>query len=96
MSSSEIIDLLGRHKAVLKERFDVSRIALFGSVVRNTATDISDVDVLVQFNGPATSNRFFGVQFYLEDLFGRPVDLVTSKALRPELKPYIDKEIVYV
>ncbi len=38
----------------------------------------------------------FGVQFYLEDLLGGPVDLVTEKALRPELRPYIEQERVNV
>ena len=39
------------------------------------------MDVLVSFDGPAMSQQYFGVQFYLEDLFGHPVDLVTEKAL---------------
>ena len=47
-------------------------------------------------DGPATSQRYFGVQFYLEDLFACPVDLVTEKALRPELRPTIEQEAVYV
>ena len=71
-------------------------MALFGSTARDTATRGSDVDVLVAFDGPATSKRYFGVQFYLEDLFGCPVDLVTEKALRPELRPYIEQERVNV
>jgi len=50
----------------------------------------------VSFDGPATSERYFGVQFYLEDRIGLPVDLVTDKALREELKPYILKEALYV
>ena len=71
-------------------------LALFGSTVRNMAREDSDVDILVSFDGPATSARYFGVQFYLEDLLGRPVDLVTDKALRQELRPYIENEAVYV
>ena len=39
---------------------------------------------------------YFGVQFYLEDLLACPVDLVTEKALRPELRPYIEQEQVDV
>ena len=39
-----------------------------------------------------TSDRYFGVQFYLEDLFGRQVDLATEKALRPELRPYVERQ----
>jgi len=54
------------------------------------------VDILVAFDGPATSERYFGVQFYLEDRLQRPVDLVTEKALRPELRPYIEQEAVNV
>ena len=56
----------------------------------------SDIDVLVTFDGPATSKRYFGLQFYLEDLLGRPVDLVTHKALRPELRTYIEQEAINV
>ena len=54
------------------------------------------MDVLVAFDGPATSQQYFGVQFYLEDLFGHPVDLVTEKALHPQLRPFIEKEAVVV
>jgi uncharacterized protein len=50
----------------------------------------------VSFDGPATSERYFGVQFFLEDLLGRPIDLVTDKALRPELRPFIEREAVHV
>ncbi len=96
MSRSEIIDLLVRHKSILADRFDVKLLALFGSVARNTDQENSDVDILVAFDAPATSDRYFGVQFYLEDLIGRPVDLVTEKALRAELRPYIEKEALYV
>jgi len=69
---------------------------LFGSTARNAAKENSDVDVLVAFNGPATSKRYFGVQFYLEDLLGCPVDLVTEKALRQELRPYVEEERINV
>lgn len=71
-------------------------LALFGSTARDTASAGSDVDILVAFDGPATSQRYFGVQFYLEDLLGCPVDLVTEKALRPELYFFVEKELVHV
>jgi len=60
--------------------------------VRDTAQGNSDVDILVAFDGPATSERYFGVQFYLEDLFGCPVDLVTEHALRPELRALLKRK----
>ena len=96
MSRDEALNLLRAHKAALVEQFGVTTLALFGSIVRDEAADGSDVDILVCFDGPATSQRYFGVQFYIEDLLGRPVDLVTDKALRPELRPYVEAEAVDV
>ena len=87
MDRQRALDLLSRSKPDLQARFGVTQLALFGSTARDAATNSSDIDVLVDFDGPATSKRYFGVQFYLEDLFGCPVDLVTERALRPELRP---------
>ncbi len=70
---SETIRLLRLHKATLVQRYGVSRVAVFGSTARDAAHADSDVDVLVDFDGPATSARYFGVQFYLEDLLSRRV-----------------------
>jgi uncharacterized protein len=96
LDRTQVLKLLTQHKTVLAQLFGVTDLALFGSTVHNTARPDSDVDVLVAFDGPATSARYFGVQFYLEDLLGCPVDLVTDKALRPELRPYITKEALHV
>lgn len=96
MNRNRTLQLLSEHRAVLAERFGVTGIALFGSTARDTARSGSDIDILVAFDGPASSQRFFGVQFYLEDLFGGSVDLVTEKALRPELRPFIEKEAIRV
>ena len=96
MNRDEVLNVLRTHKATLVQRFGVVDLALFGSIVRDQATDDSDVDILVRFDSPATSKRYFGVQFYIEDLLGRPVDLVTDKALREEMRPYIEREMVNV
>jgi len=96
MKRQRTLELLARSKPELQARFGVTRLALFGSMARETATSASDVDILVAFDGPATSKRYFGVLFFLEDLLGCPVDLVTEKALRPELRPYIEQERVNV
>jgi predicted nucleotidyltransferase len=90
------LQLLAQHKTELVKRFGVTDLALFGSTARDAARPDSDVDVLISFDGPATSARYFGVQFYLEDLLGCPVDLVTDKALRPQLRPFVEKEAVHV
>ena len=96
MNRKEALQVLVRAKPELARRFGVVRLALFGSMARNEAQPGSDVDVIVSFAGPATSQRYFGVQFYLEDALGCPVDLVTEKALRPELRPFIEQEAVNV
>lgn len=96
MNKQAVIAQLNAHKLELAKRFGVIDLALFGSVARDMATDNSDVDILVSFEGPATSKRYFGVQFYLEDLLGLPVDLVTDKALRPELRPFIESQAIHV
>lgn len=96
MTCDQILALLTQHKPVLAERFGVTKLALFGSFARDTAGEESDVDILVSFDGPATSKRYFGVQFYLEDLLHRPVDLVTEQALRQRLRPYVEREAIHV
>jgi uncharacterized protein len=96
MDRSTALQLLTAHKAALAEPFGVVRLSLFGSTARGSAKSDSDVDVLVSFNGPATPEAFFSVQFYLEDLFGCDVDLVTERALRPELKPYVERDAIAI
>lgn len=96
MRKDEALELLALHKPELIRRFGITDLALFGSTVRNEARPDSDIDVLVGFDGTATSKRYFGVQFYLEDLTGSTVDLVTDDILRPELRPYIEKELIRV
>ena len=96
MNRAEVLDLVACNKPTLVARYGVDRLALFGSTARDAARAESDIDIHVSFDGPATSERYFGVQFFLEDLLGRPVDLVTDKALRPELRPFIEREAVHV
>ena len=96
MKKNVAIQSLAKIKPELHARFGVTRLALFGSTARDTAQVTSDIDILVSFDGPATSKKYFGVQFLLEDLLGCKVDLVTDKALRPELKPYIESEAIHV
>ncbi len=96
MNRQTAIDTLKLHKATLTSRFGVHDLALFGSTSRGEAHDTSDIDVLVSFDGPATSARYFGVQFYLEDLLGCSVDLVTDKALRAEIRPFVERDAIHV
>lgn len=96
MTKNETLKILVRLKPLLVERFGITRLALFGSTVRDEAGSDSDIDIVVSFDGPATSKKYFGVQFLLEDELGHPIDLVTEKAMRAELRPYIEQEAVNV
>ena len=96
MNRDDILTVLRTHKATLCERFGVVELALFGSFARDQASDTSDVDVLVRFDRAIHWEQYFGAQFYLEDLLGRPVDLVTEKDLRPEVRPSVKREVVDV
>ena len=96
MNRDEVLKVLRAHKPNLAQRFGVTSLALFGSVARNEMSDDGDIDILIQFDRPATSKAYFGVQFYLEDLLGHPVDLVTDKALRVELRSYVEQEAIDV
>jgi predicted nucleotidyltransferase len=95
MHRSFILAQLKQHRQALKN-FGVVRLALFGSFARDEANEHSDIDMLVRFDSIPTSKDYFGLQFYLEDLLGRPVDLVTDKALRPELRPFVEKDLIDV
>lgn len=96
MNRARILELLTQNNAFLSERDGVAELALFGSIARGAARQDSAIDVLVRFDGPATSSWYFGVQFFREDLLGRPVDLVTQTALRAQLRPCIESQAVHV
>lgn len=96
MQRDAALNILKTHKDEIVSRFHVRQLALFGSTARNEARDESDIDLLVDFEGKANSDAYFGLMFYLEDLLGRKIDLVTSKALRSAFRPYVDKEAIRV
>jgi uncharacterized protein len=96
MQRARAIEVLRRERPVLVTRFGVRRIALFGSVVRDQARQDSDVDVLVEFDGPVTLDRYMGAKFHLEDALGNKVDLVTTTGLRSRIRPAVEREALDV
>ncbi len=80
----------------IRRRFGVRTLAVFGSIARDEAADNSDVDVLVVFNQRATFDIYMDLKFYLEELLGMSVDLVTDKALRPQVRQAIEQELINV
>lgn len=91
----DVIGLL-RAEAANLAPFGVRFLAVFGSVARGEAGEASDVDVLVEFDGPATFRRYMDLRFFLEDRLGRRVDLVTLRSLRDELRPAVEQEAIRV
>jgi len=96
LNKNEILETLRAHRDELRQRFGVKSLAVFGSVARGEAGPDSDVDILVEFEGRATFDRYMGLKFFLEDLLGKRVDLVTRKALKPRMRPYVEREAIYV
>ncbi len=96
MTKEQVIQILGGHLAEIRRQFAVRRLSLFGSVARNEAGLGSDVDLLVVFEGKPTFDVFMDLKFYLEDLLGGTVDLVTDKAMRPQVRQAISGELVDV
>jgi uncharacterized protein len=82
-------------KPVLKEKYFVDKIGYFGSYARGTATVNSDLDILVEFSQPL-GWEFFDLQDLLEENLQVPIDLVSSKALKSQLKEIILREVKYV
>ena len=78
LTRDEALRQLRKHKPELVKQFGVTTLALVGSTARDEATEDSDIDLLVRFDRPTTSKAFFGVQFYVEDLLERPVDLISE------------------
>lgn len=93
---SEILDLLRAYLPEFRSEYAVRKLALFGSAARGEAGPESDVDVLVEFEGPARFSPFMDLRRDLEALLGRKVDPVSSKALRPELRPSIERDLIHV
>lgn len=94
MIENEPVDILKSHREELKE-FGVKSIALFGSAARGESRPDSDVDVLVEFESPIGILAFLRLQYYLERLFGRRVDMVTPAGLKRQFRDEILKEAVY-
>lgn len=93
MRRADVITQIFARREELTKKFGVRSLALFGSVARDEARSDSDVDVLVEFEGPTTFDAHVGLLMFLEDLLGCRVDVVTAKGLKPRLRPLIDPRL---
>jgi predicted nucleotidyltransferase len=94
-NKKDVIDRLSASGEALSN-FGVKRYGLFGSFLRGNETEKSDVDLLVEFQpGRKSFDSFMNLSYFLEELFGRKVDLVTPESLSPHIGPKILAEIEY-
>lgn len=91
----EIMQILKKVAPRLQREFKVKDIGIFGSFIHEEASEKSDVDLLVEFSG-TVGWEFIDLKNLLEDILEIKVDLVTKKALKPQLRDVILKEVVYV
>lgn len=96
MSKEQILSLLAGRREDMRAKFDVKTLGVFGSAVRDDMRSDSDVDILVEFQGVATFDKYMDLKAYLETLLGTAVDLVTEEALKPRMRPLIEKDLVRV
>jgi len=96
MTPGEILEALRAAETEIRVRFDVERVGLFSSAARDELREDSDVDVLVSFRGHATFDGYMGLKSYLEELFGRKVDLVTEKGLKLRARSHVERDLIRV
>ena len=97
MQKAEILSKLKYSKSELN-KFGVTRIGLFGSMVKNQSNSESDVDILIDFRSDLeTFENYMKACNYLEGILkGCKLDIVTENGLSPYIGPYILKEVEYV
>jgi len=92
---SEIKQVLQQLKPELSKRFHVQSLGLFGSVVRDDFSPSSDIDIIVDFDGPV-GIEFIDLALYIEQRLQKKVDLVSRKGVKDKYFKAIEQEIVYV
>ncbi len=92
---NDIIATLIRLKPELMEKYNISSLGLFGSVVRRDFTQTSDVDIIVEFAKPI-GIEFVDLADFIEMHLKKRVDLVSKKGVKPLYFEQIKSEIVYV
>lgn len=94
-SKSELFNALNAHQERLRA-YGVKRCGVFGSFARGKQTELSDVDLLVEFeHGKKSFDNFIHLALFLEEMLGRKVELVTPESLSPYIGPHILREVEY-
>ncbi|HLC14936.1 MAG TPA: nucleotidyltransferase family protein [Thermodesulfovibrionia bacterium] len=92
----EIEEIIQKNKKELKEKYGLKEVGIFGSYVKDEQDENSDVDILVEIERPMGFVKFIKLENHLSQILGIKVDLVTKKALKPNIGRRILQEIQYV
>lgn len=95
-SLGDIRRILKENFELLREKYNIREIGVFGSYVRGEQKKKSDVDILVEFEEPVSLLKLVSLENYLTDFIGVDVDLIPKEDIRPELKERILKEVIYI
>ena len=95
-TKAELIEKIQSHQEQIR-CYGVKQLGVFGSFVRDEAVESSDIDFLIEFH-PEQKNfdNFMELAFFLQNLLGRKVEMVTPQSLSKYIGPYILKEVEYV
>ncbi len=93
LTKATLLENMQRHSKEIRS-FGVASVGLFGSFAKNKATKKSDIDLLVEFvPKQKTFDNYMDLSFFLEDLFGRKIEIVTRQSLSKYIGPHILKEV---
>ena len=94
LTGNDILVKLRELKPILNKEYAVKEIGLFGSYSDNTSSEQSDIDIIVELERPI-GWKFFTLEMYLENTFGRKIDLVTKNALKDQIRDRILNQVKY-
>ena len=98
MNKNEIIDYLQQQQPYFHNTFGINFIGLFGSFSRGDETKASDIDILYNIDKDKKLSMFkyLKIASQLEDFFHKKIDLVRIDTLKPKVKEYVDRDLIYV
>lgn len=94
-SLNEIKSILEKNKKRLFTSYSIKSIAIFGSFARSEENELSDIDLVVEFNDKI-GVRFIDLANELEELVDLKVDLVSRKGIKKRYLQSIEKDLIYV
>lgn len=94
MQRQEIINFLRSNKRLLKDKYKVSKIGIFGSFAREENTNESDIDIIVSM--PSDFDNYYDLKEFLEQQLNSEIDLALEKNIRNLIRKKIQDEVIYV